>query len=172
MAKGFALKLDFKAGFFDRPAIRKAIKPGRRRALSKAGAFVRTRAKSSIRSGGKAGKSSPPGKPPRSHTGDLKRNIFHVYDGPTDSVLVGPVGFPRKRAPENLEHGGTERVRNKLIAVQGKAGRGEGGRFTSGKTFKRYTGTVKYEARPFMAPALDYVKDEIPATFRDIMKGR
>ena len=87
--------------FFDKD-LRTATDRGVKRALSKFGAFVRTRAKSSIR---KRKKISEPGSPPSSHTGKLKRLIFFGYDAKNYSVVVGPVLFGSKRAPEKLEFG-------------------------------------------------------------------
>ena len=79
-----------------------ATDKGTKRALSKFGAFVRQRAKSSIR---KRKKISAPGSPPSSHTGKLKRAIFFGFDKERNSVVVGPVLFSSTNAPEKLEKG-------------------------------------------------------------------
>lgn len=55
-----------KGNFFDRKAVLAAVDKATLRVLSKFGAFVRRRAKSSIR---KRKKASPPGQPPSSHSG-------------------------------------------------------------------------------------------------------
>ena len=51
-----------KQGFFDRAKVKNAADAGTRRVLSRFGAFVRTRAKTSIR---KKKGTSPPGSPPQ-----------------------------------------------------------------------------------------------------------
>lgn len=90
--------------FFDDERVIRAVERGRRQALSRAGAYVRTRARSSIR---KSKKISEPGKPPRSHTGKLKRGILFAYDFNTESTFVGAVSYEGGDAAELLEHGGT-----------------------------------------------------------------
>lgn len=146
--------------FFDKPAILKAIDRAAIRVLSKFGAFIRTAAKSSIR---KRKKVSPPGFPPSSHEGSLKRLIFFSYDKEKKSVVIGPVPFGAKggQVPELLEYGGTRRIpKGTLVVVDAGVGRGKGGRFISGKQFVESDGrTVKYEPRSFMGPAL---KQEAP----------
>lgn len=118
-----------KTAFFDTPAVKDAIDAGTRKVLSKFGAFVRTRAKSSIRT---RKKSNPPGQPPSSHEGSLKRLIFFAFDPATKSLVVGPVPFRKGEAPRLLEHGGTAIRRGK---------------------------PAHYRPRPFMAPA---AKAELP----------
>jgi hypothetical protein len=118
-----------KSGFFDTKAVKDAVDAGTRKAMSKFGAFVRTRAKSSIR---KRKKSSPPGSPPSSHAGDLKKLIFFAYDTNTKSVVIGPAAFRKAEAPRLLEHGGTATCRGK---------------------------PAHYKGNPFMAPA---AKAELP----------
>jgi len=56
--------------FFDRQAVISKVDAATRRVLSRFGAFVRQRAKSSIR---KRRNPAPPGSPPSSHTGLLKK---------------------------------------------------------------------------------------------------
>ena len=89
--------------FFNSEIVKRAMDSARRRALSKFGAYVRTRAKSSIR---KRKRISHPGDPPSSHTGRLKKSIFFSYDQKNGSVVVGPLRFG-KNAASVLEHGGT-----------------------------------------------------------------
>src|SRR5690554_2357245 len=73
--------------FFDRVAVIKAITAAERRVLSKAGAFVRKRARTSIRPRKSI---SAPGRPPHSHQGDLRRSIFFGYEPANRSVVIGP----------------------------------------------------------------------------------
>ena len=89
--------------FFDRHVVMAAVDNAKRKVLSKAGAFIRTAAKTSIR---KRKGSAPPGAPPHSHEGSLRRLTLFGYDKPNDSVVVGPVGFKKREAPSVLEYGG------------------------------------------------------------------
>jgi len=76
--------------FFDRPRVVAAVDRTKRKALSRGGAFVRQSAKTSIR---KRKGSAPPGKPPRSHEGSLRRLILFGYDRRTDQRPT-PVTVP------------------------------------------------------------------------------
>lgn len=131
------LKLDFRVKdlFFDSPRVARAMKPARRKALSKAGAFIRRRARSLIR---KRKRVSEPGSPPSSHSGEPNlRTIFFAYDPGSDSVVVGPVllhgGRGSPTVPALLEFGGETRVRRR----------------------RRKPYTARYRPRPFMGPALE-----------------
>jgi hypothetical protein len=99
--------MQIKTLFFDKPTVLRAVDKAKRAVLSKAGAFIRTTAKHSIRT--KKG-SAPPGQPPHSHEGSLRRLIYFGYDPATDSVVVGPVGFKRTGAPHVLEFGGKTEI--------------------------------------------------------------
>ncbi len=133
---------DIKKAFFDRAVVIAAVDKQKRKNLSKAGAFVRTAARSSIR---KRKKPAPPGKPPSSHDGGLKRNIFFGYDSAAESVLIGPVAFARGggRAPRLIEKGGriTRRLR-------------------SGKRVRQH-----YRGNPFMEPAIDQEAPNAPGVW-------
>lgn len=135
--------------FFDRPRIVAALDRTKRKALSRGGAFIRQAAKTSIR---KRKGSAPPGKPPHSHEGSLRRLILFGYDQRTDSVVVGPVGFKKSTAPNVLEFGGTtlitRRVKGRLVRQR-----------------------VKIAARPYMAPALEKEKPKLPKTWANSVRG-
>lgn len=102
-----------KTFFFRHDAILKPIERARRQWLARSGAYIRTTARGLIRSGKK---SSNPGSPPKSHTGDLKRFLYFTYDASLDATVVGPALtnqytfnqnlFTRASVPEALEHGG------------------------------------------------------------------
>jgi hypothetical protein len=64
-----------KQGFFDRALVQQKVAKAERRVLSRFGAFVRTRAKTSIR---KKKGTSPPGSPPHSHVGLLRKFILFL----------------------------------------------------------------------------------------------
>lgn len=127
-----------KKNFFDAEGVKAKVDPARRRVMGRMGAFVRTRARSSIRP---RRASAPPGKPPSSHAGQL-RLIFFAYDPGTDSVVVGPVPFRGKSdVPGLLERGGdttrrtpgggSRRVHYAGNPFMGPAGRAEAPKFTS-----------------------------------------
>ena len=130
--------------FFDKPKVIAKVKDGTKSALSKAGAFVRTRAKSLIR---KRKKSAKPGSPPSSHTGLLKKLIFFGYDAAKDSVVVGPKLYRNstRPTPNVLEFGGTTR------------------HWKTGKP-------MVYRKFPFMAPALDAERENFPDLFANSVK--
>ena len=97
---------EIKQLFFDRQAVISRVDPATRKVLSKFGAFVRRTAKGSIRNRKAA---APPGSPPSSHTGLLKKFIFFGYDPQRESVVIGPTRLDRRgqgEAPSLLEHGG------------------------------------------------------------------
>lgn len=131
--------------FFDREAVTKAVSKATRGVLSKAGAYVRTAARSSIRTRKAI---SAPGDPPSSHTGTLKRSILFGYDRSSESVVIGPTNF---RAADGAT-GGASR-----LELGGTTSRG---------------GKVRhYAARPFMLPALEKEASKFPALWRDQVKG-
>ncbi len=136
--------------FFDRHTVIAAMNSAKRKVFSKAGAFIRTAAKTSIR---KRKGSAPAGAPPYSHEGSLRRLILFGYDQPNDSVVVGPVGFRKSGAPSVLEHGG------QTVVLRRRAGT-----LTARK--------VRIAPRPYMAPALEKERPKLPLLWRNsIRKG-
>lgn len=135
--------------FFDRQKVHKLAEKKSRQAQAKFGAFVRRRAKSSIR---KSKKTSAPGQPPKSHVGTLKNLIFFSFDPKTESTVIGPVKFGLGLAPKALEYGGMS-IRSRRI----KAASGE--KLVAKKP-------VKIRARPFMNPALRAELPKFPGMFR------
>ena len=138
---------DIKRMFFDRQAVISKVDAASRKVLSKFGAFVRRSAKSSIR---KRKKPAPPGSPPSSHTGLLKKFIFFGYDTDAQSVVIGPTRLNQKgrgEAPPLLEYGGKA-----TLVRRGKK--------------KRTT----YKARPYMGPAFEKEKPQLPAMWRDSVR--
>ena len=116
--------------FFDGNRIIRRMEQANRRALMRAGAFIRRRARSSLR---KRKKISEPGKPPSSHTGRLKGLLLFAYSPTTETVVVGPRRTgDRDQAGETLEFGKTVTRRR-------------------GRRRRR----MRYRARPFMGPALE-----------------
>jgi hypothetical protein len=168
MSDPFGLTIGFrlpqaKALFFDRAAVTSQIDPASRRVLSKFGAYVRRSARSSIRQvkkkppaapaadgkkrrGRPAVTTSAPGKPPLSHTGLLRDNIFFFFDRSRRSVVIGPIRLNKPGiAPESLEYGGDVPVFVK----------------------KKQVGTVKIAARPFMGPAFRANEPKLPEMWRN-----
>lgn len=153
---------EFKAAFFDAEKIKSALDAGLRGTLSQAGAFVQRRAKSSIRNAPRIDvrtgqvtrkrknvetrpATAPPGHPPYSHEGSLRRRILFGYDTESRSEIIGPAFFKTGRVRELLEHGGDATLRTK-----------------SGKTRQ-----VHYRGNAFMRPAGEA---ETPK-FRALLKG-
>jgi len=124
--------------FFDGEEINKRKDKEKVKALMAAGAFVRTIAKRSIKKGGKKGKVSSPGQPPRRHVTPGISTIFFVHEKRNDSVIVGPVKFNTggPKILQTLEGGGS------IKAIR-----------TNPKTKKKESKVIKIKPRPFMAPA-------------------
>lgn len=137
---GMKLK-DAKSLFFDRAKVTNAVDRTIRRNLSRFGAFVRKRARSSIRTRKRI---SAPGQPPTNRTGLLKRNIFFVYEPSRRSVVIGPVLLNGgSGAPELLEHGGTV-IRRDV--------------------------RMNYRPRPYMGPAFEAEQDNLSRLWRNSVK--
>lgn len=119
---GFGVEL-VKGTFFDKAAVTSKLDPALKRLLSKHGAFVRRRSKSSLKYGKGTAVS---GKPPIVHRGGMTRTttnkktgkaasqglsplrelIFFGYDANKKSVVTGPaLGGPASGAPSKLEYG-------------------------------------------------------------------
>lgn len=133
-----------KASFFDRKQLTDRLDRATYNALSNLGARVMTTARRSIR---KRKRSAPPGQPPSSHVGTLRRGILFARDPSRSSVVIGPILLgSRTGAPENLEWGG--------FGVVGRGGRRR---------------KAKYLARPYMTPALAAEIPKTPARFANII---
>lgn len=142
------IKLNAMKGmFFDREAVLRETDKGMQSVFSKFGAYVRTRARTSIRTRKKA---SEPGQPPSSHTGLLKRNIFFGYDRDKKSVVIGPVllNGTAGTAPESLEYGGQANI---MVRRRG---------MTRGNQRERKV--IKIKTRPYMQPAFDQELTKLP----------
>lgn len=132
--------------FFDRKSVLAATDKATRAALSRFGAFVRTRSRTSIRT--KKG-ISPPGSPPYSHRGTLKKGILFSFDPERRSVVIGPTQMGRSGdGARVLEEGGTSRVPGV-----------RGGR------------PLTYQARPYMKPAFDAELPKAIQQFKGLIRG-
>lgn len=93
---------------------------------------------------------SNPGEPPRYYTGLIRKHVYFDADPVTMSVVSGPAALPgvkQKDTLDLLEHGGTrvEEVGEwTLFYVKGRK---------TVRLANYETRTVRYEPRPFMAPA-------------------
>jgi len=141
MVEPIALDIRIKDLFFDREVVKRAVDRAKRDVLSKAGAFIRQAARTSIR---KRKGTSKPGQPPFSHEGSLRRLILFGYDRPAESVVIGPVGFRSSHAPQTLEFGGVA----------------EAPRWWRKKLKKK---RIRIRPRAFMGPALEKERDKLPA---------
>ncbi len=145
--------------FFDRGAVLSAFDKATRRVLSRFGAFVRTKARTSIRSRRRV---SDIGSPPSSHTALLKRNIFFSADLDRRSVVIGPTlintpsdaGSSGKTVPQLLEEGG--------VVVRTIKSR-------HNRTTRR---AMRYTARPYMGPAYEAELPNVPKMWADSLKPR
>jgi hypothetical protein len=139
-----------KSQFFDLKKVKDPVERATQRNLSRFGAFVRTRARTSIR---KRKRASAAGSPPSSHVGLLKRLIFFVYDRAKRNVLIGPARLNQAigDAPAALEHGGSSEV---MTYRRGK----------------RVRMAVRIEVRPFMQPAFEAERPKLRGMWADSVK--
>lgn len=144
--------------FFDKATVMSAADRATVRELSKFGAHVRRRVKSSIKPApkreatarkrgliGEAGRYvSSPGSPPLSHVGTLRDSIYFASDPGARSVVIGPIAFRGSgRGAKALEESGESERRGKPIFIR---------------------------PRPFMKPAFVAELPSVPAQFRGTVK--
>jgi hypothetical protein len=185
------LKFSVMNGFFDRPKVLAALDRAKRKQLSKAGAFIRRRARSSMRR--RKGVSAA-GSPPSAHSPDPSlKTIFFAYDSRRDTVVVGPVKLNQKisavkpdlTVPSLMERGGTATIRefrwvadgSRMIAAdqQQTAWRRvdlrRSQRPRPGFRYQLRDRKATYPARPFMGPALAAESKNFPDLFKGCIKG-
>ena len=172
--------------FFDRAAVVRAVERGRRKALSQAGAYVRRRARTSIR------------RPRRARLGDLspearaawelaaRRAIRRGQPPPKLPFASSRPGEP-PRTPTGILRRAIvfvyDRARDGVVIGPYDLGRGTGAprtleyggqasisRRIAGRPVRR---TVAIAARPYMRPALarEIAAGTIPQAFRDSVRG-
>lgn len=181
------LKLEAaKSQFFDRQAVIRAVERGRRDALSKAGAYVRQRARTSVR------------RPRRAKLDDLSPQARAAWELAARRALRR--GQPPPKLPFAPSRPGepprtpTGILRRTILFVYDKTtgsavigpydlnlGTGAprtleyGGQATISRRIggKPVTRTVAIAARPYMRPALakEIAKGTIPKAFRDSIRG-
>ena len=114
-----------------------------RRVLSRFGAFVRQRVRSSMK---RSKAVSAPGDPPARHN-DLLYDLM-VFAADAESVVIGPVPLHKPgAAPVTLEYGG------------------EGVATHQGRPFAAF-----YRPRPYLQPAFDVELEKMPPLWRDSLK--
>ncbi len=115
--------------FFNNGSVKALMRKRTDDALKRFGAFVRQRARSSLKA---RKKPAAPGKPPSVHEGGLKRLTAFAVDPKTQSVVIGPIAYKSRRARE-IEEGG------RLLA------RSRGGKTT----------LLRYAPHPWLQPAFE-----------------
>jgi len=170
--------------FFDRPLVIKALARAKRKVLSKAGAFVRKRARSSIR---RRKKPSAPGSPPSAHSKDSAslKTILFAFQPQSESTIVGPVALNQVNftvesvtttVPGLHERGETAIIREyRYVPEEGTDGNVEWRRLDGRRKYKPWKGrrfetrrrTARYPKRPFMRPALEAEAPNFPELFKN-----
>lgn len=168
----FGVSIQITKLFFDREKTIRAMNSATRRAMSKAGAFIRTAARSSIKTRSYK-TSAPPGQPPFDHTGfalarvnrqrkkqglqKIKasmsgvglhtkglRTILFGYDDARQALVVGPVRFGGNRGTATAAQ-----VQEFGGEVRGPRGR-----------------QIRVAPHPFMRPALNKELPNLPARWK------
>lgn len=148
------LEKSVKDRFFDRARVQQSISRKNLRLLSKAGAFVRQRARTKLR---RRKRSAIAGQPPSVHSSDTfatLKNIQFALHRDNESVVIGPVLVKRlKRSsrqtlPELLEEGGTQEITMTKIGDQWVPG----DRGIKGAPTKQVM--AHYSGNPWMGPSL------------------
>ena len=169
--------------FFDRPKVIASLKKAKRKALSKAGAFVRKRARSSMR---RRKGSSSPGSPPSAHSnGNSLKTILFAYQPQSESTIVGPVQLNQvnftiesvtSTVPGLHERGETAIIREyRYQPIEGDTDPVQWRRVDGRRRYEQRDGyrfqtrrrTARYPKRPFMRPALEAEAPNFPELFKN-----
>ncbi len=175
----------FKASFFDRKKIQDAIGKASQQNLSKAGRFIRQRAKTSMLYR-KPGKASPAGSPPYAHRDGkgalLRKFLFYGFDTATKTVVVGSAALGKAEAPNLEEFGGNAKRTRVVRQVSTRRAspaqkrefirRIKTGEIVRNKAPTKVV-TVTYPQRPYMGPALqaEIAKGTIANVWKNSVKG-
>lgn len=154
----FGVKMTVKNLFFDRAHVVREVGKANAKALSKAGAFVQRRARSSMR---RRKAASPPRTPPSAHSKDKHRtlkNILFAYEPSRQSVVIGPVLLNGEggSVPALHEFGGSKAIR---VTQRHKGQK------------VRVVKQATYPARPFMGPALAAEAPKFPSLWANSARG-
>lgn len=188
---GWNIKIDPRFGDVERRARKASF-----RSLGHAAGYLRKVAANSIR---RRKRPSPPGRPPHTPTGKMKRLFRYSVDRTWQTAIIGPIpGVPSAGTIWNLhEHGGVARKRFKgLRQVRYRVGHWAPIRTdAAGKVVWIQLKTEaqieqanrtrelanrlrenesrkerRYPPRPFMGPTLEKNRDKLPAFWRDTVR--
>jgi len=176
--------MSMKSCWFDSAEIVKRMDAATRRVLTRFGAYVRKVAVNSIVAPNRAKGivrqnriaingnakfyttvSSQPGNPPFDQGGPLKKFIFYGWEKSTGtfsvggSMLIGPSklsGRVSQTALQALEYGGPSQTFEYVYPSGGQ------------RRYKKYR-QVNIEARPFMGPAFERSKQQLPELWQDCL---
>lgn len=149
--------------FFDKKAVIDLMDAATRKGMSRAGAFLRKRARSSLR---RRKRTSAPGHPPSVHSTDpfaTLKNILFFYEPAKRTLVVGPVRLNQTDFLNGIRQQGTVPQLHEFGGVAGIVERSWGGqkwfRHDNRRTLRpgqiTRVRTAHYPPRPFMAPALE-----------------
>jgi len=161
--------VEFKTRFFrDLDKIQNATERAAKRSLSRFGAFVRTRARSSMR---RRKKASAAGQPPSAHVGLIKQFLFFAYEPRDKNVVIGPALLGGKSrsgqtVPELQEYGGETQVQEAQLS--GDLWVGQGRVKIDGRPVRLRR--AKYPERPYMRPAWEAELPKAPGMFKDSIR--
>ena len=174
----FSIGMHMTDYFFDRQTVIERMSKANLKALSRAGAFIRQRARTSLR---RRKSTSAPGSPPSVHSADriaTLKNILFALDRQQNSLVVGPVllnqvedswiDLGRTTVPQLHEFGDIVRILEwSWDGGRTWSRRDRRFRHTSRKRKEVYhfierRRRARYQARPFMGPALEAERKNIP----------
>ncbi len=176
------ITLAVKSQFFDRQVVIDAVGRASAQALAKAGAFIRTGARSSMK---RRKASAPPGMPPSVHAPSgafaSLRNILFAFDPATKSMVIGPVAL------NQLSFSGNRPVSGTVPTVQefgGDVGEFQFQRRNGSwnradlRSRRRFAGRptrirrIHVRPHPFMKPAMDRELPKFPALWKNsVVRG-
>lgn len=167
-----------KKGFFDSEKVLKEVKYAERRALSKAGAYVRRAARDRLR---KRKSSAGPGESPNVHVSGMGlRQIFFFYDWNEGTVIIGPIGYGTQphsnvTVPELMEKGGTVQIRVTagLLSRLYRQGQYDSSAMEAHGALVSKKGqivTLNYDPHPFMKPAREEVEPDMADFWHDSIR--
>lgn len=142
-----------KASILESQKIMQSMHRAGERAFVRFGAFVRTRAKTSMKYSKNV---SEPGNPPRAHSGLIRDFLFFAVESHASNVVIGPMLLNATRSKTTLtalEHGG-------LSLIFQRATRN---RPASSKP-------IMVEARPFMQPAFETELERAPYLWENSLR--
>ncbi len=184
------IRINIKA-HLDADRIRRKVDQASFNSLGHAGGTIRKTAYRSIR---KRKKTSRPGSPPSSPTGRLRRSFRYEVERQTPGVVIGPVNEISGRLWNLHEFGGIARKRRRLKRHRFRVGQHGPVRSLGNGRFVRIElrtaaqanrarrlideenqrrGAEKprrYPKRPFMKPALDTHRAQLPKFWRDSVR--